>query len=89
MDTTIKVPIAWDAMRGEPINFHIPMPPTYVLLSGTMEARHTFITQPLQARMVTVAGNATRRSHDEDEARWHRNRPMVKSCPYDSACRFG
>lgn len=85
----LLVPIGWDAMRGQPaFQLRIPSPPAEVLLSDTMMARLERIKMPVQMVTHVAVNEATQRSHDADEARWHRNRPAVKHCPYDDACRF-
>lgn len=86
---TITVALGWDAIRGQPqYRLEIPEAPTEILVSDTMGARRDRIWGPLQLGCHLAVEKAMRRSHDEDEARYHRNRPAMKVCPYDPACRF-
>lgn len=88
MDTTLKVPVAWDAMRGVPIEVHIPMPSTTQLVSDEPLTRLQRFWWPFQAIVMEAVNAMGLASHDGDAARWHANRPSLKSCPFDNACRF-
>jgi hypothetical protein len=85
----IVIPLGWNAIRCEPLHqFTLPGIPDEVLMSDTMGERRERIWGPLQLLSHLVVNQAFKRSHDEDEARYHRNRPALKTCPYDPACRF-
>lgn len=88
MNYDIRVPLAWDAIRGEDVCLTFKAPPLEVLLSDGPITRLERIFVPLRFVAKVAVDEAVKRSHDDDEARWHQNRPALKTCPYDEACRF-
>ena len=85
---SLAVPVAWDAMQGVHVYAVAEMPPDEVLVSDTMIERQLRIYQPLALMAHFAVSAGASRSHDEDEARYHRNRPAQKTCPFDPGCRF-
>lgn len=88
MDTNLYVTVGWNALEGIPVQAVIGMPPVEVLMSDGIEARRERIWGPLHLASHFAVMAAFKRSHDADGAKHHRNRPALKQCPHDNACRF-
>lgn len=89
MNYDVVVPLGWNALEGRPqFEVRFAAAPTEVMLSEVTTERMARITMPLAFEAQAAVARSAAKSHDVDEAEYHANRPSMKHCPFDNACRF-
>lgn len=89
MSHALVVPIGWNALEGRPdVEITFEMPAIEVMLSEVTMERLARINMPMQFSAQLAVAEAMKVSHDADEALYHRLRPTMMGCPFDTACRF-